>query len=72
MSASDLKEDEKVHTQKFLELRKQLIEHKDFSKGNAKNEITKIFDIATLILEGSELSRRSKELDALDNKVGIG
>ena len=69
MSASDMKEDEKVQTQKFVEMKGKLINHKDFSKAAVREEIAKIFDIAVLILEGAQLSKKSRELDALDNKV---
>lgn len=53
MSASDMKEDEKVQTQKFVEMKGKLINHKDFSKAAVREEIAKIFDIAVLILEGA-------------------
>lgn len=69
LSAAELKEDEKVQTQKFIKAKNQISDHPDFSKKGVKEEINKIFNVAELILEGAELAKKSKDLDALDMKV---
>ena len=67
ISATDLKEDEKVLTQKLVDRRDQLINHVDFN-ADVRDSIKNIVEIAQLIWEGAEIARKTKELENEDTK----
>lgn len=62
ISAMDLKEDEKVITQKLVDKRDKMINHEDFN-ADVRESVQSIIEIAQLIYEGSEIARKTKELE---------
>lgn len=69
MSVTDLREEERIATEKMVGNRGRLEGAAEFQGEGVAKEVKKIIDVAQLFIDGYEISKKSKQLDKEDSQA---